>query len=96
MLAHAPDSVIHVAARRLTIVFAGMVKEFKEKQTQIAKKSFSKSARRPDSVVAALVETTSSERIKAALLPSSGTLLVVPSVLLDHWIVRKCFHMPMF
>ncbi|KAG7363282.1 SNF2 family helicase [Nitzschia inconspicua] len=92
MLAHDPDHVIHVAARRLTIIFAGMVKDFKEKQTQIAKKSFAKSTRRPDSVVAALVETTSAERIKAALLPSSGTLLVVPSVLLDHWFEQLRLH----
>lgn len=88
MLAHPCESVIHHAARRLAIIFAGMVKDFKTKKTQIAKKSFSRSTRRPDSVVAALVETTSAKRIKKALLPSSGTLLVVPSVLLDHWIVR--------
>jgi hypothetical protein len=88
MTSHTSDTVIHQAAKHLANIFTGMVKEFKEKETQAAKKSFSISARRPDSIVAALVETTSAERIKNALQPSSGTLLVVPNVLLDHWIVR--------
>jgi hypothetical protein len=88
MISQTSDSDIHQAAKRLAVIFTEMVKDFKEKETQTAKKSFSISARRPHSTVAALVESTSAERIKNALLPSSGTLLVVPSVLLDHWIVR--------
>jgi hypothetical protein len=86
------DSMTHQAASRLLGIFKGMVEAFKRKKVGVARKSFSRSARRPDSEVAAFVEKTNLERLNDALLPSCGTLLVVPAVLLDHWVVRcVCF-----
>ncbi|KAL3914146.1 MAG: hypothetical protein SGILL_006216 [Bacillariaceae sp.] len=89
MLSRAPNDLVYMAAARLTMVFDRAVKEFKQKKVQIARKRFSRSAKRPDSEVAAIVEKTNAERLTDALLPSSGTLLVVPSVLVDHWVLRE-------
>jgi hypothetical protein len=89
MLFNAIDSVIHQAAARLTISFTNLVYVFKQRQVQSAKKSFSRASSKPNSVVAALVEQTQSEKLKHSLVPSAGTLLVVPTVLVDHWLVRK-------
>ncbi|KAL3916116.1 MAG: hypothetical protein SGILL_005327, partial [Bacillariaceae sp.] len=92
-----PDWPIHEAAGRLLISFAGFVRDFKNKQVQTARKCFSRTSRRPNSGVAAFVEQTNAKRLNDALLPSSGTLLVVPSVLLDHWVEQmKCHVDPAF
>eukprot|EP00536_Pseudo-nitzschia_multiseries_P002557 jgi/Psemu1/183755/e_gw1.34.143.1 len=73
------------AAKRLLVVFKSQIFEFKRSQIQVAIKSFSRASAKPDSIVAALVEKTNSEKLKNALVASSATLLVVPAVLVDHW-----------
>jgi hypothetical protein len=81
-----PDP-IRQAAQRLLIVFRSQINDFKRSQIEVAIKSFSRASSKPDSIVAALIEKTNAERLQKALLPSSATLLVVPAVLVDHWMV---------
>ena len=78
-------NLIHDAARRLTAVFREKVEKFKLRHIQIAKKSFARASAKPNSAVAALVERNNLLKVKDSLVPSSGTLLVVPSVLVEHW-----------
>lgn len=52
---------------------------------QLAKKSFARTTSKPNSSVAALVERNNQIKLQESLTPSRGTLLVVPSVLLEHW-----------
>jgi len=80
------SSLVEQAAIRLLSVFRSQIKAFKQSQLETAIKSFSRSSAKPDSIVAALIEKTSNEHLKHVLLPSSATLLVVPAVLVDHWV----------
>lgn len=61
-------------------------------QLRSAKKAFSSSKSKPKSVVAALVEQESRKKLINTLIPSSGTLLVIPSVLMDHWQTQINMH----
>jgi hypothetical protein len=88
MVSNPVQSPIHDAAGRLTTIFSNMIKDFKEATIKIARKSFSSTSAKPDSRVAALVEKSNELKLKNSLVPSSGTLLVVPNNLLDHWTVR--------
>ena len=77
-------------AKKLKTIFGQVVNDFKANQIQVAKRSFGRRAdSKPNSVVAALIERNNRERFLRTLLPSRGTLLVVPSVLIEHWQVRK-------
>jgi hypothetical protein len=78
---------IRQAGQRLVGVFRSQINEFKQSQIGIAIKSFSRASAKPDSMVAALIEKTNSEKLQRSLLPSSATLMVVPAVLVDHWMV---------
>ena len=80
---------IRQAARRLVAVFRRQIRGFQRNQVESAIKSFSRASAKPDSGVAALIERSHRERLRRALLPSSTTLLVVPTVLVDHWMVRE-------
>lgn len=79
--------LVEQAALRLLSVFRSQINVFKRSQLETAIKSFSRASAKPDSIVAALIEKTSNEHLKHVLLPSSATLLVVPAVLVDHWVV---------
>lgn len=79
------NSEIHITAKRMENEFLETIKEFKHKQVQTAKKSFGRASSKPNSTVAALVERDNQMKLQNALMQSSGTLLVVPSVLLEHW-----------
>ena len=81
------SDLIRKAAQRLLSVFRSHINAFKRGQIEIAIKSFSRSSSKPDSMVAALIEKNNAEKLRRALLPSSATLMVVPAVLVDHWIV---------
>lgn len=53
-----------------------------------AKKSFSNPIAKANSGLAALIEESKRLRFIKTLVPSRGTLVVIPSVLMDHWEVR--------
>jgi SNF2 family DNA or RNA helicase len=93
MMNHPVDSVIHQSASRLNGVFIHTIKDFKETQIQTARKSFGRPSSKQNSRVAALVEQSIANKLKNALIPSSGTLLVVPNVLLDHWTEQIKLHL---
>ncbi|KAL7558179.1 hypothetical protein ACA910_016232 [Epithemia clementina (nom. ined.)] len=63
--------------------FLDLVGKYKKKQMQSAAKSCSKA--RLDSSVTALYEAYERRKFLDSLIRSKGTLVVVPSVLLDHW-----------
>jgi hypothetical protein len=84
-----PTDVWHMAAKRLTYSFKDIVREFKENKARIAKKSFSSPKAKPDSSVAVLVERNNKAELFKSLIMSKSTLLVVPSVLIDHWLVSS-------
>jgi SNF2-related domain/Bromodomain len=81
----APDSIWYLAAERLAGRFDGCVREFKKAKARIAKKSFGSPNAKPNSSVAALVEEANKAQLYKSLISSKSTLLVVPSVLIDHW-----------
>jgi hypothetical protein len=80
-----PENMVHQAALRLSTNFLTLVEEFKAKQIQAAQKSFARSSAKPNSAVAALIEEENRKRVLDSLVPSSGTLIVVPGVLMEHW-----------
>ena len=85
MLYNPPDHVAHKTAVTLSKALTEIVVDFKEKQLQTAKKSFSRSAAKPNSSVAALLEMRNYEELLSSLQPTAATLLVVPGTLLNHW-----------
>lgn len=82
---------LHQVASCLDATFERLVVDFKANQVSIAKKSFGRPSSRPSSAVSALVAQNSKEKFKKSLVQSSGTLLVVPSVLQEHW--KEQFHL---
>ena len=89
-----PGHSAHEAAAALSRVLAGLVNEFKAKQVQSAKKSFSRSSAKPNSSVAALLERRNYEDLLSSLKPTAATLLVVPGTLLNHWEVSSAPRSP--
>jgi len=83
---------VYNAARRMRDVFSKVVEEFKSLQVRLAKKSFGRALAKPNSAVAALVEQNKTLKLKSSLVSSSATLLVVPSVLLEHWEAQLNLH----
>ena len=81
--------MVHEAAVKLSKTFVDIVDQFKAKQVQTAKKSFSKASAKPNSSVAALLEKRHSEELLNSLKTTTGNLLVVPGTLLNHWEVRS-------
>lgn len=81
-----PDThPIYQAAYRLSEKFKLHVEMFKSNNVRSAKKSFSSAVAKPNSSVASILEERSKTKLIDSLVPSSATLLVVPSVLLPHW-----------
>ena len=72
-------------------IWQGMVQELKRTQMISVRKCFANTKAKPNSRVAALVEEESRKMHLNSLLPSTGTLIVVPSVLLEHWKVCDIF-----
>lgn len=70
---------------RLLDIFSGVLREFKERQLKSAKKAFSNPKSKPNSRVASLFEEGARQKLLDSLVPSAGTLLVIPSVLMEHW-----------
>lgn len=95
MLYNPPENEVYKAAFRSNELFREKVGEFKQKQIHVAKKSFARASAKPNSAVAALVERNNRLKLKNSLVPSSGTLLVVPSVLLEHWQVSSSIVLPL-
>lgn len=73
----------------LTCTIRDAVVAYKAKMLNSAKKScFSNPLAKPNSTLAALIEESKRWRFIKTLVPSRGTLVVIPSVLMDHWEVR--------
>jgi hypothetical protein len=70
-------------------IFRTFFHDFKVMQMRSVRKSFSNAKSKPNSRVAALVEEEGRQRLLDSLIPSTGTLIVIPSVLLEHWKVRS-------
>lgn len=79
------DHEIHVAACQFLNKFNDLVRNYKKSQLRSARKSFSSTMSKPNCAVAALVEKETNSTFLKALMPSASTLLVIPSVLIDHW-----------
>lgn len=69
--------------------FRSLVGDLKGRQIRSAKKTYSNASARPNSRVAAMIERQSRQTLIDKLVPSSGTLLVIPSVLMEHWQVGE-------
>jgi len=65
--------------------FNEMIQSYKSKQIHSASRSYAKVTSHPNSAVASLYEAHERRKFLDSLISSHGTLLVVPSVLLDHW-----------
>jgi len=81
-----PDSAVYEAAERLMKKFENIILEFKEDQLRTAAKSIKRMSK--DENTRHLVdafETRKKAEIEETLIPSTSSLLVVPSPLLQHW-----------
>jgi hypothetical protein len=72
----------------LLLDFRKIVRDTKRFQFQSAKKRFANANAKPNSRVANMVDKAKRQELLKLLVPSSATLLVVPSVLIEHWKVR--------
>jgi len=72
-------------------VMRNAVEDYKERMLASAKKSFSNSRAKPNSALASLIEESKRLAFLKSLVSSRGTLIVIPSVLMDHWEVRAFF-----
>jgi len=70
--------------------FKALVAAFQKSQMRSARKAFSNAKAKPNSRVAALLEEEGKRTLYESLVPSTATLIVVPSVLVEHWKVGKC------
>jgi hypothetical protein len=75
----------------LVLLLRELVEEYKDRMLASAKKSFSNPKAKPNSNLAALIDEAKRLRFIKSLIPSRGTLIVIPSVLMDHWEVRTNF-----
>jgi SNF2-related domain len=69
--------------------FLMLVQNFKKREVYSIRKSFSNESYKPNSRVAAVLSEQNEKRILHRMIPSPGTLLVVPSVLIEHWKVCR-------
>ncbi len=86
MLYNPPHHDVYKAAERLSKNFEDILVEFKSEQLAIAAKQMSRMKKEPSarSLVDAF-EAMKRAELQEPLVPSSSTLLVVPSPLLLHW-----------
>ena len=71
--------------------FFTFVEDFKLRHINTAQKSFAKASSKPNSSVAALIDARNRKKFLESLVDSSGTLIVVPGVLMEHWQVSVCY-----
>ena len=70
-----------------------LVGAYKARMLASAKKSFSNPLAKPNSNLASLIEESRRLKFVKSLVSSRGTLVVIPSVLMDHWevsVTRFC------
>ena len=80
---------IHNAAKNLLNRFhKELLVQFKMDQVGSLRSSASNTSLKPNSSVALLLQRKSEQEFQESLIQSSTTLLVVPSVLIEHWEVR--------
>jgi hypothetical protein len=65
-----------------------LLNDYKARMLVSAKKSFSNAVAKPNSTLASLIEESKRINFIKSLIASRGTLIVIPSVLMDHWEVR--------
>jgi hypothetical protein len=65
--------------------FKMLVSRFKKREEYSIRKSFANESYKPNSRVAAVLSEHNEKRMLHRMIPSPGTLLVVPSVLIEHW-----------
>jgi hypothetical protein len=81
-----PDHDVHKAAERLSKKFKELSSEFKATSISNASKSTFRLAKDPSTIsLFNHFEATKNAQLLKSLLPSSATLLVVPSPLINHW-----------
>ena len=83
MAFHPPERLVHAEGARLLNFFKGIVEEFKGRCVSLAERFYSRSATENEAVI--LVRKKRKDELLEALTPTTGTLLVVPKPLLQHW-----------
>lgn len=81
MLYNPQDSCIHQEAKKLQNAFQTILETFKMQQMKAALAS----AKRSTLSLGSLVKESRKIEVLKNLLPTGGTLLVVPATLLGHW-----------
>lgn len=69
----------------LVNIARGIFDEFKKQMLTSAKRSYSSPRANVSSELAALIEKSKRHRFIKSLVPSRATIIVIPSVLMDHW-----------
>jgi SNF2-related domain len=72
--------------------FQELVRQWKEQQLATARKSYSNASTKPNSRVAALFALYQRQEFYDSLVQSSGTLIVIPHVLMEHWMTQIDLH----
>ena len=84
---HPPDSLVYREAKRLMSLFERMIEDFKGLRVSSAEKIYSRSWMASET--AHLVRNKRKAEILEASTPTTGTLLVVPKPLVQHWQVSS-------
>jgi SNF2-related domain len=80
------------AAAAVIDKFQELVRQWKEQQLASARKSYSNVSSKPNSRVAALFALYQRQEFYDSLVQSSGTLIVIPHVLMEHWMTQIDLH----
>jgi hypothetical protein len=83
ILYNSPDSLVHQKAQLLKEKVHEFFHEFREKQLISAIGA----AKRSNGTLGSLIQQKKQNELLDTLLPSRGTLLVVPHTLVEHWVV---------
>eukprot|EP00557_Chaetoceros_sp_GSL56_P009171 CAMPEP_0176494518 /NCGR_PEP_ID=MMETSP0200_2-20121128/10149_1 /TAXON_ID=947934 /ORGANISM="Chaetoceros sp., Strain GSL56" /LENGTH=1522 /DNA_ID=CAMNT_0017892301 /DNA_START=84 /DNA_END=4652 /DNA_ORIENTATION=- len=83
-----PDSIVHEKAQAMKRKMYAIFHEFRQKQLILA----TGAAKRSNGILGSLIRQKRQNELMETLLPSRGTLLVVPSTLVQHWVEQINLH----
>jgi len=94
-LGYNTDEEAKSEGRFLSSQFKILVQEMKDRQMRSAKKSFSNNSGRHKSRVAGYIAQQTQQKFIESLVPTSATLIVIPSALMGHWRHQLNMHVDM-
>ena len=89
MSLHPPNSNVYKSAEHCLKKSKDLIEDFKDYQRKQAEKLLTRKRNNSDTSFGALLKLRAENDLMDSLLPTKGTLLVVPATLLKHWEVGR-------